>query len=365
VKSPRGETVEFAASASPNIYARLYPLRRGKHLIVVPIGVYGRVIALGRRLHSYVPKIYERRMILEFATSIADDYDPEKYVVPESVRCIFDEYDLPEQFWSDLAKFDFENPHDEKTEENVRIIGDIAHIMLVAHEFAHLDCDHLAFVRDVVEAADVPNDIKQILWRGLELEADCDAARTIISNWYAEVEENQRISNPDLIEIDFHRIAFTLVMLLGVFDARKKSLSVYRHGSYAHPIVRQSAMRATIRSWLRARSSQVCGLWIEAGTRGMFDGIQAFHQLAIECMLQGGLTENSLMPLQPINFGGEPTRQYIREAMRRAQAIFEAVHKLRLGYSRGENVLPQLATLRQLADDRGDLWDDFEHVEVP
>jgi len=330
---------------STGIGARLHPCAPGRYVITLPIGLFVRMYAVGRRLWAYRDrerKGINPKTILQFATSPADDYDPDALIVPDRVRSIFGEYKTDREFWPQLVEFDAGNEHAEKTDFNVSILVNQALVLVYAHELGHLALGHVAFAKEVlaVTSPDPLAEVKRLVRKGLELEADYFAGPQLAGLCYLDIERNGRLDSSDDWAADFFRIGFSLVMLFGAFDPRKRSLGVYDREFYAHPIVRHQAVRHSISAFF-SQVGALQELWRKSSVMGWIEAEQCIAWFTLlECM--DGASAESLIPIHALVHGGEASSPYISAKLRHGQALFEATQRVRQRFVDGRFSLGDL-----------------------
>jgi len=335
--------VSVRFSGSTNIGALVHPLDNEKYLIVIPVGIFGRIYAFARKIWSYLDRkkkgITEKSMLI-MGTSPADDCDEKTYFVPEFIKCIFDEYERDADFWSDLTKFDSTNDHDDTTEFNVSIIVNQALVVIFAHELAHVTLRHINFIRDVVNGMDLDDRVRSLLRTGMELEADFSSGVQLMAVWRMWAGAESHFMDQDR-HADFFRMGFSLYLLLSIFDSKKRSLYAYDQMTYAHPLVRHQAIRTGARHNLTREANSLLPIWTQGSIAGWFLAEQSVNFFTVLELMPTispqpeGAKVTPLIPVHAMNHAGEISMGYISDKIRKEQQICEATTSLREKYLRG------------------------------
>ena len=203
LKGTQTPKIDLRVHRSTNIGVHLHKIDEDSFLIAWPVGLWARMYTLGRRLWSYHSVVSETKKMITFASSAADDFGCDNVVIPDRVRCIFDEYEVVSEFWSALEYFENENPHDAATDFHVSRLVTIGQLFLLAHEIGHLAFKHHAFVSGMLmpSSTDSPNPIavvENMLRQGLELEADLYASEVLYKTWKTAATIEGHISRPKM-----------------------------------------------------------------------------------------------------------------------------------------------------------------------
>ena len=332
------------------ISARLHQYRDKRYVITIPIGIFARLYAFHRRLWSYnnrEKKGINPKALLQFASSPADDVDPDSFVVPEFVRCIMSEYSSDQEFWRDITAFDAANEHKIEIDFNVSILTTQAISLINLHELGHLALGHFALSTALVGDAFAAE--KALLRKGMELESDYFAGSHLAWVVTNTVASFKAPADKDYWARSFFRLAFSLFVCFATFDPRRRSLSRYDGRVYPHPIVRHQAARQGIAEFL-TQDGKIVDFWRKFGIVGWLEAEQCLSLFTVmECM--NDASPNSLIPIHGLLYGGKASEPYVSAKLQHGQGLFEATRAIRERFLQGRFVESDLQALTPLLNE--------------
>jgi len=231
-KGAKCAPIRLALTHLPSIVCRVRVVQGGSAVIVIPAGLIVRTTLFARLLLRY----FDQEANMRFANSILDDVPESDWLVAPALIPLLSELPDESRHWVELARFQVNKPN-ESMEGVVPDILWVATAYLVWHEVMHVARRHFAFVETMRtnsgKAAQYLNE--DTVRRGLEVEADAIAAEmlvfTALEKFGSTVEE--------LAQSAFFWIGYTLPLLFGLYDTRRKALNLYAARNYPHPIVRR------------------------------------------------------------------------------------------------------------------------------
>ena len=294
--SETGLQVTLHFILSPSLACRTKPLEDGSVAILLPLGMLVRVRILARILLRYFKKNSEIR----FANSLMDDIPESDWGIAPDLNPVFGEIADESSHWQLLENLNAKTKLDKDIEPAVNDLLWVAFCYLTFHELAHAVRGHFSIVdglrRDSKALQQIGGDGD--LRKALEIDADSIATSLMLMLSLKQMDIEGRSAE---MSSAFFWIGYTFTLVLGLYDSRRKALSLYSKGIYPHPIVRHSL----IMDFIDGSISQNPPTWKETMTDSKVSGwnkcVDALRQLDVE-VFKGKFGTNSKNTKQLVTF---------------------------------------------------------------
>lgn len=278
---PQPNQVRLVVTRSTSPQVRFRRLDPGDSLVLVPLGLLGRVQALARRLLWHLEQDVPDVAVVG---SALDERDGPWEPAPGLVPVFGEDGDQDEDdYWEALGRFDLRTPPDEDREVLVTNFVVFGFICLVAHELTHVVVRHddvlrLARAKDprIPERLDITR-----LRRGMEIQADVIAGENFTRFLLLDPAVAEYYRHDPAIAV--YVASFVQTMLFGMYDVHRKTIYEYDEGIYPHPLIRYEFAADAMESAVTAVRPEL----LEEARQNAYDGwlhcVMAFNALEWAC----------------------------------------------------------------------------------
>jgi hypothetical protein len=277
-KGARSGRVVIKFTRSPSLVARIRPLEDGSFVLLIPLGIIARTRLLASILLSYTPREFKGRYI----ASALDDRPESDWELPSRLVPLFGEILDDAVHWEQLESVAAEHTFDAKLESPVNEVAWVVLAFVLSHESAHVIRGHPTILRKLQENGASWALEEDALRRGLEVDADVLGVSIFLHFVDIALRAAKMVDYPSSL---FRRCGFGVTLMLGMYDTRRKALSLYRDGRYPHPLVRHSIFMGTGTRFLATTNAKWADVWQEEERAGWAMCLEAFSQLDEDCFI--------------------------------------------------------------------------------
>lgn len=277
-KGARSGRVVIKFTRSPSLVARIRPLEDRSFVLLVPFGIVARTRLLASILLSYPPQEFKIRYI----ASALDDRPESDWDLPSRLVPLFGEILDDEAHWEQLESVAAEHTIGAELEPSLNEVTWVVLAFMLAHESAHVLRGHPKILRKMQEDGTLWPLEENVVRRGLEVDADVVGVAIFLNFVDLALRAAKMFDYPSSL---FRCCGFGVTLILGMYDTRRKALSLYQDGLYPHPLVRHSIFVETGRSILATTSTKRADVWQEEERAGWAMCLEAFSQLDEDCFI--------------------------------------------------------------------------------
>jgi hypothetical protein len=270
--------IELRFIQSPSLVCRIRTLDDGSVAVLLPLGLSIRVRTFGRLLLSY----FGRKAPIQIASSLLDDYPESHWRIAPSLVPLFGEFADEAEHWRQLATLDSQIQIDPELEPAVNELLWAALCYLTWHEVAHAIRGHFSIEKDArTKSCNGPPIGEVDIRKALEIDADCWAAFLML---FTTLENIKAAGQEAELGSCFFWIGYSITLVFGLYDSRRKALDLYSQAFYPHPIIRHRLFLDFATAHIAERWPELAELWEKETNRGWNGCVAALRNLDVDVM---------------------------------------------------------------------------------
>ncbi len=275
-KASKGPKIVLLFARSPSLVCRVRTLEDGSVAIILPLGLPARVRVLARLLLGY----FEPELDIKIVASLVDDIPESDWEIAPSLVPLFGEFADESEHWQRLDILDSQLKLAPEIEPAVDDLLWVAVCYLTCHELAHAIQGHFP----VVERARVDSRLTQQIGdasfrKALEVDADHAATTFMLLITHMKMESEGVEAE---IGSAFFWIGYAITLIFGLYDSRRKALSLYSESFYPHPVIRHALFLDFATEMIAKQLPAQKKIWGEQSVRGWEKCVHAFRRLDVD-----------------------------------------------------------------------------------